>query len=325
MPRYGGYRGFGGNYGPQDIFQSGGGENPFYNKYSPYPDWANGIRDTLNRVWLFKEYRKQEDAAIRRDEEDRKQAEAAQAENQRRWEYEQERKDRESLARIQKWLTAPPKSEPEHAVRQKIAQDLYTQDKFPGGEDGYNRFLLTGQLPPEPKAASPWRAGADAARHKADLAMVNRTAAILHGQRGRLEKGDLPDSGTRLPNVLKALEVLNGAYASIADNPEGVLDDESRGLVHEIIKAPHLAEYGMLSFYPQTVQPEMPGAGESRLGPESIKALEQTEGQVASPSTTLPPMPANLPPDVAKYMKGHPDADWRRVLARYQEWLQENR
>ncbi len=170
MPRsYGGYT------DPQEMQQLAGG-NPWYNPLSPTPDYWGGIRATLNQMWSIKEKRRQEEEAKRKEAE-------AQAESKRRWEREQERADKESIARIQNWLETPIKSETEWEARKRVADELLKQNKFPGGEKAYTEFSLTGQLPAPPKEKpaakkSPWQIKADAINADATLSPEERKAAL---------------------------------------------------------------------------------------------------------------------------------------------------
>ena len=223
MARYGGYT------DPQEMWQMSGG-NSWYNPLSPNVDIWGGIRSTLNQMAAIKEQR-------RKEEEEKRKAEAAQAESQRRWEYEQKRADQESVARIKNWLETPIKSETEWEARKRVGDELYKQEKFPGGEKAYAEFSLTGQLPTPPKEKpvakkSPWQIKADAINADKALTPEERKAALYGiGKSGAAPKPN-NQNRTFLTTVYKNLLAADTDVKS-APNPLGFDAKSLRKLVEK--------------------------------------------------------------------------------------------
>ncbi len=301
MPRYSGYD-------PQDFMGSGGG-NPWYNPYQAGPDIAAGIRDTLNKMWGLREYRRQQD------------------EDRRRWEAKQALEAQQSAANVKR-DEAYAKYYSDRAV-----PDI-TPTPAPVDRVGLKTLMRGMGVPQE-------QVDTIDALSDADLSKVKDKIIGRYGQQPKQPAQAKPVKDTRaeeLASQIKAdRKLLDTSIATIGKAKSTVfaykdMDPQQKQAAMDGLTAAigRIGGYRKLMAngqpLPQGIRDTVNGLAGDPTGliTGNLSAVTGEGGPAPAPQATppqAPPQPSALPPEVKSYMQNHPGANLAAVLQKYQEWI----
>lgn len=300
MSRYGGY-----GYSPESYLYRGlmqqGEGNPWYNPASPNADIGAGIRSMINQMGMFRELR-------RREAEEKQATEAAQAENQRRWQAEYELTKRRTEAEINaRENKAEPQPLNRDAVKQFMEASGVSQDiisSTDGLPDAAVSKILSDvasklkQRPPAPAKPVKDTAGADlAAQIKADRKLLDTAIATLGKAKAKVYSDK--SKTTRPSDKQAAMDGLTAAIGRIGEYRKLIAGGNP---------------------LPQGIRDTVNAMAGDPTGLMTGDLTAITGEGSPAPQVAAPAQPSALPPEVQAYMQKHPDANLAAVLQKYQEW-----